>query len=134
MFDSMFCNGNTAAPNYDSKTGLCKCGVSGMLNKVSSGCSNETPFCVNGTCLCSQSLVSYVKGASPSKGTCHGTETCLDDGSCVGMELLQISFTLAYWYFVKKLLSQGLHFCIQIPLFPFRRYHNSWLQWSKFWK
>ena len=91
MFDSMFCHGNAAAPNYDSKTGLCKCGASGMLDKTSSGCSNSTPFCVNGTCLCSQSVVSYVRGVSQTKGTCHGTNVCLDDGSCVGMNFI-ISF------------------------------------------
>ena len=94
MFDSMFCHGNAAAPNYDSKTGLCKCGSSGMLDKISSGCSNSTPFCVNGTCLCSQSVVSYVRGVSQTKGTCHGTNVCLDDGSCVGMNF-NTSFDLA---------------------------------------
>ena len=104
MFDSMFCNGNTAAPNYDSKTGLCKCGVSGMLNKISSGCSNETPFCVNGTCLCSQSSVSYVKGVSQTKGTCHGTDICVDDGSCVGTEY----FTVQYDILIIGYSKQGL--------------------------
>ena len=94
MFDSMFCHRNAAAPNYDSKTGLCKCGASGMLDKISSGCSNSTPFCVNGTCSCSQSVVSYVRGVSQTKGTCHGTNVCLDDGSCVGMNF-NTSFDLA---------------------------------------
>ena len=95
VFDSMFCQGNTAAPNYDSKSGLCKCGMSGMLDKVSSGCSNETPFCVNGTCQCSQSLASYVKGISKTKGTCYGTNVCLDDGFCVGKSY-QISRIITY--------------------------------------
>ena len=82
VLDVLNCDGNIAAPNYDSETGLCKCGKS--QNRLIKACSNSTPFCVDGSCLCSHSFNSYIKGVS-IKGTCQGTEMCLDDGVCVGM-------------------------------------------------
>ena len=87
MLDSFLCDGNTAAPNYDSEIGICKCESKQNSVMMTKSCSDSTPFCVEGRCLCSKTPEKYIKGVS-TRGTCRGTKKCLDDGSCAGRFLL----------------------------------------------